>query len=79
MENPKKNTAPEDWLQAGAKQFGKREIEAAKQGDIAPLLGKLSPDERRRVEAMLGDGEALRKLAQDPQVQKLMRRLNGNG
>lgn len=53
--------------------------ESAASGNIEGLLGKMNPKEREKAASLLNDPEATKKLLENPQVQALIKKLNGNG
>lgn len=57
-----------------------QDIEAsAKEGKVESLIGKLSPAQQEKVRKLLSDPNETKKLMENPQVQSLIRKLNGNG
>lgn len=57
-----------------------QDIEAsAKEGKVENLIGKLSPAQQEKVRNLLSDPNETKKLLENPQVQSLIRKLQGNG
>lgn len=76
------NKRKDDIMNMLAGKLGKsaEEIEnSAKQGNVDSLIGKLSPAQQEKVKALLSNPEQTRKLMENPQVQALIRKLQGNG
>ena len=76
------NSQKNDIMEMLSQKLGKsaQDIEAgAKQGKVESLIGKLSSAQQERVRALLSDPQETNKLLSNPQVQALLRRLQGNG
>jgi len=57
-----------------------KELEdSAKSGNIEKILQKLNPAQREKVKSLLNNPEETRKIMENPQVQALIRKLQGNG
>ncbi len=52
---------------------------SAKEGNIENILRKLSPAQQTKVRSLLNNPEEARKVLENPQVQALLRKLQGNG
>lgn len=53
--------------------------ESAQSGNIQGLLSKMNPEQREKVNSLLSNPEATKKLMENPQVQALIKKLSGNG
>ena len=76
------NSQKNDIMEMLSQKLGKsaQDIEAgAKEGKVESLIGKLSSAQQERVRALLSDPQETNKLLSNPQVQALLRRLQGNG
>lgn len=77
-----KENSKKDIMDMLAAKLGKsaQDIEAsAKQGKVESLIGKLSPAQQEKVKNLLSNPEETEKLLSNPQVQNLIRKLQGNG
>lgn len=52
---------------------------SAQAGNVSSLLNKLSKEQRDKVNSVLQNPEETKKLLENPQVQALIRKLQGNG
>lgn len=71
-----------DIMQELSKKIGanpKELEESAKSGNMESILNKLNPSQREKVESLLADPDRTRKIMESPQVQALIRKLQGNG
>lgn len=53
--------------------------ESARSGNLDSLLGSMSPQQKEKVNALLSNPEATKKLMENPQVQALIKKLSSNG
>lgn len=53
-------------------------VRAATKGNTKPLLDKLSPKERKRINGILNDPASISKIMNDPNMQKIISQLGGN-
>ncbi len=51
----------------------------AQQGNLEALMKNLSPEQKKKVNSVLNNPEATKKLLENPQVQALIRKLQNNG
>ena len=51
----------------------------AKQGKVDNLIGKLSEAQQKKIKNLLSNPDELSKLMSNPQVQSLLRKMQGNG
>lgn len=71
-----------ELLDSLSKKLGKSQQEiadSAKSGDISSLLGGMSQKQRDKVNSILSDPEATRRLMENPQVQALIKKFGSNG
>ncbi len=52
---------------------------SAKEGNVEALMKNLSEEQKAKVNSVLQNPEATKKLMENPQVQALIRKLQGNG
>ncbi len=81
MENPSVNPKKlGDALSRAANgKFDRESIRAAQNGDPSALLSALDQKDRQKINRLLNDEKALKKLLSDEQTRKLLRELSGNG
>ena len=69
----------EAMLKMAANKLGQTPDEvknALQSGDVDSLTASLGEDERRKVNAVLSDPEAMRKILSDPKVKQLLESFN---
>lgn len=63
-----------------AQRLGKRPDELQQQaqsGNLQNLLSNMNPNDAAKLQQVLGDAEATKKLLSSPQAQALLKKLNG--
>ncbi len=78
MENKTQN----EFLSMLSGKLGKSPEEikkSAQSGNLDYLTDRLSPEQQRKVKAILSNPEETKKIMENPQVQALLRMLNSNG